>query len=344
MAFFGKTNRGCFHCPERGGWAGVGRSLGLGLLVFLGSGATWALAAERSDSTAAGPTKKSVPPPAKLIRYAQFVLTKYDQNGDGVLDSQEWAAMSGEPEQIDRNRDGLIDLDEYTNHVARFAARRRIRVETPLPAPAPEKSPPLLQPASKSPEEGGKAGKEKGETDGASPDRPGVAKAPARRRDARFYVPSSRLPAGLPSWFHSRDRDGDGQISMAEFAPTMDSAAVLEFRKYDTNNDGVITPSEYLARTGGKSARASTNTSSANRVISTAVPESPRADESDDDADGEEGNRDRSASRSSDKIKFSELSDEERQRMKQEKARAAALRREELLRARKEQIRSQKKD
>lgn len=65
-----------------------------------------------------------------------------------------------------------------------------------------------------------------------------------KRHSYRFSRPDDKLPAGLPSWFKSRDTNGDGQISMSEFSRTMSESTVAEFRRYDLNDDGFITAKE----------------------------------------------------------------------------------------------------
>jgi Ca2+-binding EF-hand superfamily protein len=59
-------------------------------------------------------------------------------------------------------------------------------------------------------------------------------------------TPIERLPKGLPDWFTAKDADGDGQVSMAEFAADWTPAKVAEFSRYDLNGDGIITASECL--------------------------------------------------------------------------------------------------
>jgi hypothetical protein len=69
----------------------------------------------------------------------------------------------------------------------------------------------------------------------------------------RFLTPAERLPEGLPFSFTSKDRDGDGQVSMAEFSNSWTASTVAEFNRWDANGDGVATPAECLAaeRSGG---------------------------------------------------------------------------------------------
>ena len=52
------------------------------------------------------------------------------------------------------------------------------------------------------------------------------------------------LPRDLPAWFSSLDTDHDGQISLQEWRKGRRNPA--DFRKYDLNGDGFITPDEVL--------------------------------------------------------------------------------------------------
>ena len=55
-----------------------------------------------------------------------------------------------------------------------------------------------------------------------------------------------RLPPGLSNTFFELDADGDGQISMSEFATNWTTSKANEFVRYDRNGDGVITAEEWL--------------------------------------------------------------------------------------------------
>ena len=48
----------------------------------------------------------------------------------------------------------------------------------------------------------------------------------------------------IPSWFRDRDRDGDGQLKMSEFARGWTTAKVEEFNRFDHNRDGILTVEE----------------------------------------------------------------------------------------------------
>ncbi len=51
----------------------------------------------------------------------------------------------------------------------------------------------------------------------------------------------------------SKDTNGDGQVSMAEFSSVWNDQLVRQFKQYDTNNDGVITPAESVAGSRSRS-------------------------------------------------------------------------------------------
>jgi len=77
----------------------------------------------------------------------------------------------------------------------------------------------------------------------------------------RFKTPTERLPKGMPEWFARLDINADGQISMAEFTSDWSVQQVAEFRSWDHNGDGIITPNECLA--GQQSVETVASTSSA---------------------------------------------------------------------------------
>jgi Ca2+-binding EF-hand superfamily protein len=208
-------------------------------------------------------------------RYVERIISIYDTNEDGRLDESEWDSMRGAPESIDADRDGLVTASEFVQHVTRFSARRRIHLVSPEPAAVDEEAP-LLQPISAPPARGAAAAKPApggvgGSGENTSNGVGSAASPPAasarrvnRRQDLKFFVPASRLPGNLPSWFHSQDRDGDGQITLAEYAPTVTNATIAEFRRYDRNGDGLITADECARRTKGARPSSATRTQTGN--------------------------------------------------------------------------------
>ncbi len=183
--------------------------------------------------------------PTKIIRYAQALLSKYDADSDGRLSKDEWTKMRGDPQQIDRNGDEIVALEELIQHVVQHGARRKIRLMTPL-APSDEPLPPLLNPTTAArPADAASAPDGQPNPEGSPPaDVPASGTDP--RRSMKFYMPAARLPQGLPPWFLDRDADGDGQLTMAEFAPQATASQIGEFARYDLDADGLLTAQEYL--------------------------------------------------------------------------------------------------
>ena len=90
--------------------------------------------------------------------------------------------------------------------------------------------------------------------DAASSTATDAAKAVVKK-PMRFLTAKERLPKGLPDWFADRDADGDGQVTMAEFAERWTPDTAREFDHYDRNHDGVVTAAECLKAGKGRGSR-----------------------------------------------------------------------------------------
>lgn len=180
--------------------------------------------------------------------------------------------MQGHPELIDSDRNGVITREEFEAYVTGFASKRQLRVVFPESTVAEE--PPLLQPKSlasqlpppkptgdspqaTAPATGSAPGTPASPAPGTPADATAAAGTPAevqppkpvaRRRDTKFFVPTGRLPAGLPAWFYTQDKDGDGQITLAEYSNEVTASSLAEFKKFDRDGDGVVTTDEALGR------------------------------------------------------------------------------------------------
>jgi hypothetical protein len=68
----------------------------------------------------------------------------------------------------------------------------------------------------------------------------------APKRSYRVATAAELLPKNLDSWFTRSDTDGDGQVSMSEYAAKWDPDVAKKFQQLDANNDGFISATEAL--------------------------------------------------------------------------------------------------
>jgi Ca2+-binding EF-hand superfamily protein len=149
-----------------------------------------------------------------IRQQARSLLAQYDNNKNGKLEHDEWHQMHRRHWGADKNRDGVITLDELTTHLSQLN-------KPPGSDSGRENRPPTVSPSSPS--------------SNASYHKP-----------YRSLSSTERLPEGLPDWFAQKDTDGDGQISMAEYSSFWNDAKARDFCRLDADNDGIITPAECL--------------------------------------------------------------------------------------------------
>ena len=155
---------------------------------------------------------------AKRMRY-------FDKNKDGVLTKDELSSQfAGNPMDFDRNRDGKLTPQELA---VRYAVRR-------------EGSDSSGQNKSRKETESKRKSSSDDDVDLFN-----------GRRSYRNRKPD-RQPEGLPGYFTDRDANGDGQISMSEYASEWSNEVVAEFFSSDFNRDGMITASEAMRRVEGE--------------------------------------------------------------------------------------------
>lgn len=217
-------------------------------------------------------TKKRPSSYPKIHRYAQYLMSLYDQNRDGQLQEHEWKAMHGHPELIAPDGNGVITLQELTTWVSdygrRKAARNSVEQNSGSTSSSPKRpasgadgmkdSPSPLDQAvdgSISVLEQSASGESANETNENAQGTP-----IEKRRDQKFYVSDKRLPAGLPDWFFARDKDGDGQLTVSEYLTTGGASEQAEFNKLDANGDGVVTAKECVRKAADKPSAAKGST------------------------------------------------------------------------------------
>lgn len=156
---------------------------------------------------------------AKIRSYARSLLKQFDKNKNGVLEKEEWSKMRGNPEESDANQDGKLTVDELVVRLSNYTKA----------APPKNVASPSAQPQNRV---------SRRKTDAE------------KKRSYRFLTPTERLSESMPrklrESFLTADKDGDGQIAMDEFASFWSKRKAAEFAELDGNNDGVITPTEYI--------------------------------------------------------------------------------------------------
>lgn len=161
--------------------------------------------------------------------HAMNFLRLYDQNSNGSLEPSEWSRIGGDWHETDSDLDGVLSPEELSS---RFLAYGQSASAPETCATPPE----AIDSAADSPRRSA-----------LGQHRPKTEEPSRRRRSYRRRTPHERLPAGIPDWYIEKDADRDGQIMMAEFARTWDDEKLAAFQRFDSNDDGVITPRECLA-------------------------------------------------------------------------------------------------
>ncbi len=153
-------------------------------------------------------------------RESEERMRRYDRNRDGFLTKDELSSrFAGNPMDFDRNRDGKLSVSELA---VRYARRR----------------------------EGEEEAKRSKSTASRSRGREKKVEAPDVFDGRKSYRATAgrSLPEGLPGEFTDKDGNGDGQVTMAEFAKEWNDDVVAEFFDSDFNGDGVITADEALKK------------------------------------------------------------------------------------------------
>lgn len=200
-------------------------------------------------------------PPAKVSRYALIMIQRLDKNGDGILQREEWQNLPGAPRAIDMDGDQQISLDELVRYFTQYGQGRTIHRTVAIDLSEPYRFDPAnLQtfrpfrprvdvpsaPSAETQESTENALEEMLSANEQPIDDDAYQRLLEERQipAARpYHVPPETL-RGVPRWFVLLDRDGDGQISLAEFAPTLAPSMVNRFKQLDKNGNGLIEPNE----------------------------------------------------------------------------------------------------
>jgi hypothetical protein len=205
-----------------------------------------------TSSTTTSASSSSAPMDPR--RYAKAIVERYDKNKNGWIDADERTGLSGPAAKADTNNDGVTTVDEVAAAISPGGSSTS---SSPTTA---EKKPEGNEKGSVFDAARAKDDASKSTSDSkANTSRPRVYYALPRKlmgtsgesekqRSYRFKPPGERLPGELPSFFKSSDANRDGQVAMSEFSRSWSKRTVDEFRKYDQNDDGIITAKEATRR------------------------------------------------------------------------------------------------
>lgn len=217
--------------------------------------------------------------PVAIRFYCRYLFNKYDTNGDRKLEQKEWEDKIQGAQAIDLDGDWVLTDQEVLYYIARYARNRTLADPRPLQPQrfnimiANEEQPVLIRTASAAPRLLDKEEAEKERSEAPieldelsddefvkmlTEDNPALESVDDEEvldvlltdmdeSTFREYAAAPQELIGVPVWFLARDANGDGQLSLREFAPNLTPAAVAQFGKLDSNADGFITAEECCA-------------------------------------------------------------------------------------------------
>jgi hypothetical protein len=189
-------------------------------------------------------TKSDDAPSIATQDYVKGLVKLHDKNENRMIDGDELKGLRPPASLADANGDKVITIDELNAKFTQSASNSSASTTTKSIASSD---------ATKDRDRGGSS--EKDDDSGGSPTtskrvltwlgagKPGED-AKSKRRTYRFTPAGERLPTGLPSWFKSQDKNGDGQVSMNEYSRSWSRSTVSKFERYDLDGEGVVTSKE----------------------------------------------------------------------------------------------------
>ncbi len=215
--------------------------------------------------------------PLALRFYGRFLTGKYDANSNGSLERDEWEDKLIGAQAIDLNGDWTLTDQEILFYLARYASGRTIHAPTPKRSTyvanrvvLDEDKETRIRPASARLRR--ETAAVAAETDKENANAPaemtdeeivamfveenkalesvedqellGVLLSEIDSTTRREYATPPEALKNVPVWFLARDLNGDGQLTLREFAPTLSTPAVAYFGKLDKNSDGLVVPDE----------------------------------------------------------------------------------------------------
>ncbi len=222
--------------------------------------------------------------PLTLRYYIRHLMNKYDRNGDGALQREEWENLIEGAQAIDLNGDWELTDQEILFFLTRFAKDRTIFKPNPDRAAEQrvnfitddKQTATLIRPASAAPkrlnEQEAREARLRNDGEASLADlsdddvrnmftegNPALESvnddemldallADMDESSVREYAAPPQELRGVPVWFLARDKNGDGQLTLLEFAPQLSQRLLALFGRYDADGDQLITAEEARRR------------------------------------------------------------------------------------------------
>lgn len=154
-------------------------------------------------------------------KYAEEMLEKYDVNKDGTLDKDEFSKLRRQPPNADRDKDGVVTLQELTD---------------------------AFEEMERSGGTSSSGGSSSATSSGDNNSSERGSRSFGRGGGGSGGAASSRGSSSGSFSISEYDKNGDGQVEMWEFTNSWTAEKLADFRKWDKNNDGVITADEVRNR------------------------------------------------------------------------------------------------
>ena len=165
-----------------------------------------------------------------MTDYAKGLVKMHDKNGNMMLEGDELRSLRPPASLADANNDNVITTEELVARLSGPAPKTSSEANSISTAAAAEDE------KSSEPRErdrGGFFGSRRGNSDSDKSKSDSKSATTSKRvltwtgggktgddekkarRTYRFTPASEKLPTGLPSWFKSQDKNGDGQVAMS---------------------------------------------------------------------------------------------------------------------------------
>jgi hypothetical protein len=168
-----------------------------------------------------------------MTDYAKSLVKQHDNNGNMMLDGDERRELRGRAALADSNNDNVITIDELVAQLSTSSSSTSSSSSRGSEDTSDESSERRDRERSSFSFRRGDRDRDSEGERSSGDSNAAVAKRvftgsvggsqtgkddKNKRRTYRFTPPAERLPTGLPSWFKSRDANGDGQVSMSEYS------------------------------------------------------------------------------------------------------------------------------